>query len=468
MQGIYAGFLRKEKSGITDLELRTCKFLTGNLKVRPDLEEFLLAANAITNFRDSPLAAFVEASVSNRSYGTKIEEYRKRAKKRASQVEAVRNRILEFLARTCFEFDRPKAIEIFGEFVESIASAGYPVFSTNYDFALEHVAVTREIRVENNFEQHGRGQGQRWLWNDSINFPTGGALTLIKLHGSVTWYRDDTGVIENIQFDTNKNFAGRDVSRLIVFPTRFKDIYDQHFFALYSHFLSVLADAKVLIIAGHSLRDEYLRAGIIERFRTGGLQIIVIDPEFPKALPAELKPARLGETGPIVHIPYPFEDIRDELTHLVRNSEPSAIPRLFSEIVQSIKLKSNKLAIRGDIRKLKAGEPKKFLARVEAQILPKDKPAILRCWIQSARRVRPVTSSDFLEGGNFVVERGESGMIRSDIPIEIIVPKKRQWAVQGDVLLKVGLVKASVKRPARLNQESTIALDERVFSYSSD
>ena len=66
MQGIYAGFLRKEKSSITDLEQKTCKFLTENLKVRPDLEEFLLAANAITSFRNSPLAAFVEASVSNR------------------------------------------------------------------------------------------------------------------------------------------------------------------------------------------------------------------------------------------------------------------------------------------------------------------------------------------------------------------------------------------------------------------
>ena len=59
-------------------------------------------------------------------------------------------------------------------------------------------------------------------------------------------------------------------------------------------------------------------------------------------------------------------------------------------------------------------------------------------------------------------------MVRSDIPIEIIVPKKRQWADQGDVVLKVGLVKASVRRPARFNQEAIIALDERTFSYSSD
>ena len=160
MQGIYAGFLRKEKSSITDLEQKTCKFLTENLKVRPDLEEFLLAANAITSFRNSPLAAFVEASVSNRSYGTKIEEYRKRAKKRASQVEAVRNRILEYLARTCFEFDRPKAVEIFGDFVESIASAGYP-FSLRTMTSRSNTLPSREklgSRITLSSTGEGRGR----------------------------------------------------------------------------------------------------------------------------------------------------------------------------------------------------------------------------------------------------------------------------------------------------------------------
>lgn len=468
MQGIYSDFLKKSKSDITDSELGTCRFLTETLKVEPDLEEFLLAANAICGFPDTALATFVEASVSTRLYGQRLEEYRSRAAERASEVDAVRTRILEYLARTCFEFERPKAEEIFGDFVEAISSAGYPIFSTNYDFALEHVAEEREIKVENNFRRQGRGQARRWVWDDSISFPTGEALTLIKLHGSVTWYQDDNGKIENISLDTNKNLAGRDVSRLLVFPTRFKDIYDQHFFALYSHFLSVLADAEVLIIAGHSLRDEYLRAGIIERHRKKGLQIVVIDPEFPKALPPELKPARTGGTGQIVHIPFPFEDIRDELTHLVKDCEPAEIAKRCSKIVRSIKLKSNKLAIRGDIRKLKAGDKKNFLARIEAKVLPKDKPARLRCWIQSAPNTQPRTTSEFLEVDKFMVERGASGLVKGDIPVEITVPEKRQWANDGKVVLMVGLIHGSVKRPGRLRKQAVIALDDREFSYSSE
>lgn len=468
MQGIYSDFLNKDESEITDSELKTCRFLTGKLKVEPDLEEFLLAANAICNFGDSPLAPFVEASVSTRSPSRKLNDYRSRVRNSATEVEAVRNRILGFLAKTCFEFHRDKAGEIFGDFVEAIATAGYPVYSTNYDFALEHVATNRDIRVENNFTRQGRGREQRWVWNDSISFPMGNALTLIKLHGSVTWYRDETGLIENIQIDTRKNLAGRDVSRLLVFPTRFKDIYDQHFFALYSHFLSVLANAEVLIVAGHSLRDEYLRAGIIERFRQGNLQIVVVDPVFPKALPAELTPARLGRTGPIVHVPYKFEEIRDELTHLIRFKEPSEISDHCSKIVQSFKRRKHKLFIRGNIRKLKAGERKQFSARLEAQLLARQKPAALRCWIESSPVFSRVTRSRFLDGAEFVVEKGSSGVIQADIPIDIVVPENRKWAEEGTVVLKVGLLKSSVERPGQIRRQDNLVLAEREYSYSSD
>ena len=468
MKGIYSGFLNKEESRITDSELETCRFLTGRLEVEPDLEEILLAANAISNFRNSPLAAFVETSVSPRSPTNKLNEYRGRARDSARRVEAVRRRILDYLAKKCFEFDRDKAGEIFGGIVEAIATAGYPVFSTNYDFALEHVAVKRNIRVENNFASQGRGPEQRWVWDESISFPTGEALTLIKLHGSVNWYRDNTGLIENIPTDTRKNLAGRDVSRLLVFPTRFKDIYDQHFFALYSHFLSVLASAEVLIVAGHSLRDDYLRAGIIERFRQGSLHIVVVDPIFPKALPAELAPARPGKSGPIVHIPYRFEDIRDELAHLIGHSDPADISDHCSRIVRSFKRRSHKLSIRGNIRKLKAGGRKQFSARLEAQLLARQKPAVLRCWIESSGALSPITRSEFLDGANFYVEKGSRGIIQADIPIDIVVPENRNWAEEGTVMLKVGLLKPSVKRPGQIRRQDKFVLAEREYSYSSD
>ena len=179
MRGVYSSFLTRSKSGITEGERRTCTFLTEQLGIEPDLEEFLLAANAIGSFRESKLNAFVERSVSTLRDGPKIEAYRKRLVAQTERVEAVRHRILEHLARTCFEFDRDRAYKIFGNFVSAVADRGCPVFSTNYDFALEHVASENGIDVENNFRSRGTGQGQRWVWDDEIRFPTGGALTLI-------------------------------------------------------------------------------------------------------------------------------------------------------------------------------------------------------------------------------------------------------------------------------------------------
>ncbi|MCY3732003.1 MAG: SIR2 family protein, partial [Rhodospirillaceae bacterium] len=319
MREIYADFLERSKSNITDSEKRMCEFLTNELGVRPDLEEFLLAANTILDFPSSSLATFVEKSVSPKTDSKSLQGYRRRVTDRAERVQAIRKRILEFLSRACFKFNQDRSQKIFGEFVHAVSDVGCPVFSTNYDFSLEHVARKKDIAIEDNFV----ASGERQIWNPEIHFPTGDALTLIKLHGSVTWYADSEGEIERIESKTDINSAGKDVNQLIIFPTRFKDIYDQHFFALYSHFLAVLSVAKILVVAGHSLRDDYLRAAIIEQLRKGNMRLIVIDPNFPSGLPSELGPAPIGKSNLITHVPYRFEEFSDDLAQMIRHCEPT-------------------------------------------------------------------------------------------------------------------------------------------------
>ena len=72
MRGIYRAFLNKAKSGITPDEKKTCRFFTEELGIEEDLEEFLLAANAIAEFHSSCMAPLVERQVSPQMRGKRV------------------------------------------------------------------------------------------------------------------------------------------------------------------------------------------------------------------------------------------------------------------------------------------------------------------------------------------------------------------------------------------------------------
>lgn len=462
MQGMYSNFLKRAQSNITPQEESTLRFFTQKLGVAEDLEDFLLAANAIADFKPSSLSSFVERAVSDRQKTRNLCGYENRLKKRIGEVIAVRKRILDFMSNTCFQFDRAKASDIFGNFISAISKSGCPVYSTNYDFALEHVATDRDITIEDNFPK----KGQQRIWNKDIHFPLGNALTLIKLHGSVTWYVDKDGEIERIDLDTHIDPVGKKVERLVIFPTRFKDIYDQHFFALYRHFLSALSSARVLVVIGHSLRDDYLRAAIIERYRKKELQIVIVDPVFPKVLLKELKPARLGTTGDINHVPLEFEEFSDELAFLILNSSPSDLASKCATIVHHMSSKSNKIRIRGNIGSLKPGDVKKFKAIIDAYLLPQQKPAYVRVWLDTkyttAEGQKREMSSQFLDEGKVKICSGLTGMVHEEIPIQVKVPDYPEWIqYSSKVTLRVAIVQGEVKKLDQVKERDIFATVER-------
>lgn len=468
MKGMYEAFLNRARSGITDDEKKSCYFLTQKLGVSEDLEEFLLALNSVCGFRSSCLAPFVERTLSERKGTIRLRGYQQRLSGRIQNANVIRERILNFMSETCFRFDRQKACDIFGNFVDAISKKGYPVYSTNYDSAFEHVATERDITIEDNFPQ----KGQRRLWNPGIHFSLGDALTLIQLHGAVTWYADKKGVIEKIPYRTDINPDGKDVNRLVIFPTRFKDIYDQHFFALYCHFLSALSAARVLFVVGHSLRDEYIKAAIIERHRKGNFQIVIVGPILPEGLPGELKPARLGTTGDVTYVPFVFEEFADELANLILSSSPSDLALECAKIVHQRKSKSNKITIRGNIGSLKPGDTKKFKAIVDAYLRPHEKPAYVRVWL-SAKYTTPegkqqsLVSVNFLDDGKAQVGSGLTGMVQEDIPIQIKVPNYPEWFEHtSEATLHVALMQKLVTKPAQVKDQAVFTSDKRELAYT--
>ena len=468
MHGMYKAFLNKSKSGIGDKEKKTCQLFTKELGVKEDLEEFLLAANVIVESKGSSLLKLVERAISHRRASNRVLDYRKRLASSVSDVVAVRRSILDFLSRMCFQFDRGKAIATLDGFVKAVAAQGCPIYTTNYDFSLEHVAQEKDVEIQDNFIR----KGLRELWNPQMEFPIGNALTIVKLHGSVTWYVDKRGTIEKLYSNTDINSAGHDIERVLIFPTRFKDIYEQHFFALYSHFLAALSSARILIVIGHSLRDEYLRAGIIERFRKGGFQLVVIDPSFPKDLPDEMTPGRAGVSGQVTHVPYPFELFADEVASILGDTKPADIAAACAAVVHHKKARTDKVTIKGNVGILRPGQKKTFKARIDAYLEPNEKPARLRVWL-GAKWVLPdgnkrdeVTRA-FLEEGEIEIGKGLSGMVNTEVPLVVTVPEYPEWIKHaGKVRFCVGVLKRHVKKPVQASASSILAQDTRELSYT--
>lgn len=205
MEGTYREFINKKNTALTPVNRKTCEFFTKEMGISNDLEEFLLAANTLIEFKSSKLKRFVENNISKKPSATKVREFEKNLDSSIEEVRAIRIGILEFLSRKCFQFDREKALKINAGFVEIVSQLAHPVYSTNYDYAFEHVAIEKGLAIIDNFNK----TGQRYLWNKDINFEGNGGLKLIKLHGSVTWYKDKSGSIEKIYSHTRINPQGK-------------------------------------------------------------------------------------------------------------------------------------------------------------------------------------------------------------------------------------------------------------------
>ncbi|MCD4692667.1 MAG: SIR2 family protein [Calditrichales bacterium] len=470
MEGIYNAFMNRKKSGISQQNVKICEFFTREMGVNKDLEEFLLAANTIIEFRNSGLSRFVENNISKAASSKKLKEFNKNLDASVNDVINVRKDIVEFLSRMCFQFDREKSIKVNAGFVSTLSKLGYPVYSTNYDYAFEYVAIENEIQIIDNFTK----KGQRYLWNNNIDFESANeddAFRLIKLHGSVTWYVDESNTIEKMYSNTDINSIGKNVEKIIIVPTRFKDIYAQHFFSLYSHFLSSLARSKVIIIAGHSLRDDYLRAGILERKRKGGFQVIVIDPAYPPEIKKELPPSRLGTSGEVVHLPYKWEEISDELSSILVNSEPDQISDNCTHILRKHKYTKNKVKIKGNVGVFRVLEVKTISVDVEAYLSPNNRPSNLRVWlkasyVESDGTAQKKISSEFIEVHKIEYGTGLTGLIKETIRLEVKPQKYQRWLREDSkVTIVVGLVRPQAKTPLGVRGRNLIAKTEKKINY---
>jgi len=335
-----------------------------SIRVAPDLEERLLAIERAIEFLETTDYKLVRRIIA-RDSEARTATFRSRLNRLKTNMQVLRNHLLDWIAATCLRFSRDQAACIWGELCQVLADKGYPIFTTNYDFAVEEVAKAKGVTVVDNFI----AKGDRWFWDKSLSSFDKPGLRVVKLHGSVNWYMaEGTETIEKMDVGATTNREGIPVARVVIFPTRFKDIYKTHYFALYEMFLETLRAAKVLIVIGHSLRDEYIRAAIRESFRSPQFHLVVVSPSFP-TWPDIPQPSR-RRAFRTTHVPFKFEDFSLALECVLQDAPPSEVPKRCAEIARFHKRKrKNRISFDRAPRSVSTGKSFDRVVRIEALAL---------------------------------------------------------------------------------------------------
>lgn len=143
------------------------------------------------------------------------------------------------------------------------------IFTTNYDLLFEIAAARVGVNVENGFS----GTIERYFTPTQLTAITGttkGArftpannltVRLIKLHGSVSWTRESSGIYER-----HPEAMSEGSERLMVLPRRKKviDTLVPPYDALFAQMSKVLgAECKYLVSCGYSFSDDHINQQVL-------------------------------------------------------------------------------------------------------------------------------------------------------------------------------------------------------------
>ena len=145
------------------------------------------------------------------------------------------------------------------------------VFTTNYDLVMEEYAKQAGYEIVNGFRPHGH---LRTVWDDVWKPRAERSMYMIKLHGSMSWYRDAGGHIMEIG-----GIQDRDIDHdVMIAPTEgMKNYGREPFPALMDHFKKEMERVDVLLAIGSSYRDEEIVSIIKDRLEDG-MYLISLSP----------------------------------------------------------------------------------------------------------------------------------------------------------------------------------------------
>lgn len=196
------------------------------------------------------------------------------------KADELRGYLDAYLIEVCEQFSRDKVEAILTRFVRFCHSHNSYIFSTNYDRLIETASDIESVPCADGFEQGSSRPESAWLGGAK----QGVGIRLIKLHGSVNWYREDSS---QTVFRLEKGYSlpsheyrlthgDKALRPLMIIPTLEKVVLQNPYATLLTAFSDALLEIDVLVIVGNSMRDEHIRNTI--GTRVDGLEIISVNP----------------------------------------------------------------------------------------------------------------------------------------------------------------------------------------------
>jgi hypothetical protein len=188
------------------------------------------------------------------------------------------NEMKMFIRRKCKSLDSRRASDAWGPVLKKCLEVHREIgiFTTNYDPLFESVidsSFSKEERVtcwDGFFEA---------AW-DPAHEPEDydRMIKLVKLHGSVTWYRTDSGMIGKYPYNMMPRPKDLDTQEPMIYPIPRKKLYWGIFLWSFRQLLDFLGADSRLVILGYSLADSQIVAPIVEALSMGSLRVLIVDP----------------------------------------------------------------------------------------------------------------------------------------------------------------------------------------------
>lgn len=192
------------------------------------------------------------------------------------------------------------------------------VFSVNYDTCIEQFCDTYRKDLQDGFDLY---------WNPE-SFERSTDVRLYKLHGSVTWYRSDTGrylKIPIISESSTIELTSRERAESLVLYPFHKWTYAEPMLELLVELKRKLEGAHYVFVVGYSFRDDHIRRLFWDAAnRNRALVVFLIGPNAPEIYNKKLRyhdqGSSRGETkipssldGRVILLPYKFENVLPRL-----------------------------------------------------------------------------------------------------------------------------------------------------------
>jgi len=149
-----------------------------------------------------------------------------------------------------------------------------PIFTTNYDNAIEKYCEHTQTDLEYGFVTSGaRNKWNSYSFSQYIPPKDKFGVVLFKLHGSLSWHREHWEII-----DYARPIDHKPGSSAVIYPTQTKEYpYEEPFKTAYRYFGDCLFNARIVVVIGYSFRDPGLMSIIRDAEETNkSLTFIVI------------------------------------------------------------------------------------------------------------------------------------------------------------------------------------------------